>query len=71
MGCTERKRLVALHLRAIAEWKDVAKAGFLASEQPKARRAWAMALGAEQALAGHCAEHDCETTQVGVRVAKV
>jgi hypothetical protein len=67
MGCTERKRLVALHLKAIAEWKDAANAGFLASGQPKALRSWAKALEAEQAVADHCAEHDCETVAFASR----
>lgn len=64
MYCTERKRLVALHLRAIAEWKDAAKRGFVASERPQARRAWAKALDAEKAVVEHCAEHNCGTIPV-------
>lgn len=67
MCCTERKRLVALHLKLIAEWKDAARAGFLASDQPKALRSWAKALEAEQAVADHCAEHDCETATFALR----
>jgi hypothetical protein len=71
MCCTERKRLVALHLKVIAEWKDAVKAGFLASEQPKALRSWAKALQAEQAVADHCAEHDCETAAFALRRRRV
>ncbi len=71
MPCTERKRLVALHLKAIAEWKDAANADFLASEQPTARRAWAKALEAERAVSDHCAEHDCETVQASVLLARI
>jgi hypothetical protein len=67
MSCTERKRLVALHLKAIAEWKDALKTDFLAGEQPKAQRAWKKALEAERAIEDHCREHDCEKSGEGLR----
>lgn len=70
MSCTERKRLVALHLKAISEWKDAVRTDFLASEQPPAQRAWAKALEAEQLLAEHCREHDCEIAPAALHAAR-
>ena len=60
MVCAEKKRLVANHLRAIAEWKEAAHAGFNAAEGPAAMRAWNVAMEAEQAIRAHRQEHGCD-----------
>ena len=60
MSCVERKRLVALHLKAIAEWKEAARTGFRAADQPTAQRAWERALDAERAISDHSQQHDCD-----------
>jgi hypothetical protein len=70
MCCTERRRLIALHLKAIAEWKNAIKEHFLASEQPKALQAWAKSLDAERAIVDHSAEHGCGTLELSVQPAK-
>lgn len=71
MGCMERKRLVALHLKAIAEWKEALKTDFLAAEQPKTLSAWRGALEAEQAIIDHCREHECEAPSAALRTAEM
>ncbi len=65
MVCTERKRLVANHLRAIAEWKEAAHADFNAGERPATMGAWNAALEAEQAIHDHREEHGCDEVPEG------
>jgi hypothetical protein len=71
MCCVERKRLIALHLKAIAEWKDAVKSGFTASDQPEAQRAWRRALEAERAIFDHSQQHDCGTAEPKLRAVEI
>ncbi len=53
MECSEYKRLVALHLQAIAVWKKT-------FDDPEA---WAKAIAAESAIEEHCRTHRCLAMQ--------
>jgi hypothetical protein len=49
VDCAEYKRLVAQHLKAIAEWKKTFDS----------REAWEKALEAERAVVDHYEKHGC------------
>ena len=61
--CSEEKEPIALHLRAITNWKQFVHSSPTRGRDSRAIHAWARALEAERALFAHREAHGCNSAE--------